>query len=125
MARLPVLQRRRSRAQRALDLAKRPAKLWVAVKVSVAGARAAKKGAKAYGAVKGAKVVGRPVLKVAAVPVAVGGGVVVWRKVRSGSDSNGASAGSSRPLGPVASAETVSPPADAAVETAGSEAQAS
>jgi hypothetical protein len=127
MARLPVLQRRRSRAQRALDLAKRPAKLWVAVKVSVAGARAAKKGAKAYGAVKGAKVVGRPVLKVAAVPVAVGGGVVVWRMAHKGASSNGASADADagRPLGPVAHAETVSPPADAAVETAGSEAQAS
>ena len=121
MARLPVLHRRRSRAQRALDLAKRPAKLWAAVKVSVAGARAAKKGAKAYVAVKGAKVVGRPVLKVVAVPVVVAGGVVVWRKVQSGS-SDGASADASRPVEPVASAATVSPPSDAAAQTAHDEA---
>jgi hypothetical protein len=127
MARLPVLHRRRSKTQRALDLTKRAAKVWTAVKLTSAGARAAKKGAKAYGVVKGAKVVGRPVLKVAAVPVVVGGGVVVWRMAHKGSSSNGASADADagRPLGPVAHAETVSPPADAAVETAGSEAQAS
>jgi hypothetical protein len=123
MARLPVLKRRRSKRQRALDLAKRAAKVWTAVKVSTFGARAAKKGAKAYGAAKTAKVAGRPLIKVAAVPVAVAGGVVVWRKAQNGSASNGASA--ERPLGPVATAETVSPPADAAAETASSEAHAS
>ena len=125
MARLPVLHRRRSKAQRALDLAKRPAKLWATVKVSVAGVRVAKKGAKAYGAAKGAKVAGRPVLKVAAVPVAVAGGVVVWRKARNGSSTNGASADAGRPMGPVAHAESVSPPSDGAAETAQNEAHAS
>ena len=119
MARLPVLKKRRSRKQRALDLAKSGAKVWTAVKVSTIGARAAKKGAKAYGAVKGAKVVGRPLVKVAAVPVAVGGGVVVWRKLKNG---NGVSADAGRPVGPVASASSVSPPADAAAETARSNA---
>jgi hypothetical protein len=118
MARLPVLKRRRSKRQRALDLAKRTAKVWTAVKVSTFGARAAKKGAKAYGAAKTAKVAGRPLIKVAAVPVAVAGGVVVWRKAQNGSASNGASADAGRPMGPVASAESVSPPADAAAEAA-------
>ena len=110
MARLPVLKKRRTRKQRALDVAKKGVKVAAAVKVSVMGARAAKKGAKAYGAAKGAKVVGRPLLKVAAVPVAVGGGVVVWRKAK-GSGSNGAVAG--RSVGPVAHADSVSPPAEA------------
>ena len=118
MARLPVLHKRRSKKQLALDLTKRAAMVCMAVKVSAAGGRAAKKGAKAYGAVKGAKVVGRPVVKVAAIPVTVAGGVVVWRKLKS-SSSNGEAG---RPLGPVASADTVSPPADAAVQTAGSDA---
>jgi hypothetical protein len=122
MARLPVLKKRRSRTQRALDLAKSVAKVWTAMKVSTFGARAAKKGAKAYGAAKGAKVVGRPLVKAAAVPVAVGGGVVAWRKVKKGSDSNGASADAGRSVGPVASAESVSPPTDAAAETARSNA---
>jgi hypothetical protein len=121
MARLPVLQRRRSKRQRALDLAKRPAKVLVAVKVSIVGARAAKKGAKAIGAAKGAKVAGRPLLKVAAVPVAVAGGVVVWRKAHNGSASNGASADAGRSVGPVATAESVSPPADAAAAAAHSD----
>ena len=108
MARLPVLQkRRRSKAQRALDLAKGTATVWTTVKASSAGARAAKRGAKAYGAAKGAKIAGRPVMKLLAVPAAVAGGLVVFRKARGGSDD---SADASRPLGPVASADTVSPP---------------
>ena len=114
MARLPVLKRRRSKRERALDLAKRTAKVWTAFKVSTFGARAAKKGAKAYGAAKTAKVAGRPLIKVAAVPVAVAGGVVVWRKAHNGSASNGASADAGRSVGPVATAESVSPPAEAA-----------
>ena len=124
MARLPVLKKRRSRKQRALDLAKSTAKVWTVVKVSTVGARAAKKGAKAYGAAKGAKVVGRPVVKVAAIPVAVGGGVVVWRRLKRGlaQPEQHRRVGASRPVGPVASANSVSPPADAAVETAHSNA---
>jgi hypothetical protein len=124
MARLPVLRKRRpSKTQRALDLTKRAAKVWTVVKLSSAGAKAAKKGAKAYGAVKGAKVVGRPVVKVAAIPVTVAGGVVVWRKLKSNGDTSATDAG--RPLGPVATADTVSPPADAAVGAAGNDAHGS
>ena len=111
MARLPVLKKRRSRTQRALDLAKSVAKTWTVMKASSAGGRAARKGAKAYGVAKGAKVVGRPLLKVAAVPVAVGGGVVVWRKVQKGSANNGAGAGTTTPAGPVSRADASSEPA--------------
>jgi hypothetical protein len=107
MARLPVLHKRKSKSQRALDTAKSVAKVWTTVKVASASARAAKKGVKAYGAVKGAKVVGRPVLKLAAVPVAIGGGVLVWRAAHA---SNGHEPDHGRPLGPVAHADTVSPP---------------
>jgi len=82
MARLPVLHKRRSKTQRALDLTKRAAKVGMVIKAAAVGGRAAKKGAKAYGAVKGAKLVGRPVVKVAAIPVTVAGGVVVWRKLK-------------------------------------------
>jgi hypothetical protein len=123
MARLPVLHKRRSKPQQALDLTKRAAKVVTAVKVASVGGRAAKKGAKAYGAVKGAKLVGRPVVKVAAIPVTVAGGVVVWRKLKSSSRASDstAPADAGRPLGPVANANSVSPPADAAVQTAGSD----
>jgi hypothetical protein len=113
MARLPVLHKRsRSKGQRALDLAKGAATVWTTVKASSAGARAAKRGAKAYGAAKGAKVAGRPVVKLLAVPVAVVGGVAVWRAAHRGHDHDH-EADTSRPLGPVASADTVSPPASA------------
>jgi hypothetical protein len=126
MARLPVLhKRRRSKTQRALDLAKGAATVWTTVKASSAGARAAKKGAKAYGAAKGAKFAGRSVVKVLAVPAAVAGGAVVWRKARSSGDDDVQSDTAARPLGPVASADTVSPPASTATETAPTEAHAS
>ena len=116
MARLPVLRRRKKPNAAQATIARALAML-TAAKLSIVGLRATKKGAKAYGAVKGAKVVGRPVVKVAAVPVTVAGGVVVWRKLKSSSSDDDAG----RPLGPVARADTVSPPAGAAVQTAGSD----
>jgi hypothetical protein len=122
MAQLPVLKRRKPPSRTRL-MVTRVATVWTTAKVSLAGLHAAKKGAKAYGAVKdGSKGKARPALKVVAIPVTVAGGVVVWRKLKSDS-SNGDDA--SRPLGPVAHAETVSPPVDAAVQSAGSEAPSS
>src|SRR6266511_1444766 len=112
MARLPVLHRRHSRKQRALDLAKATAKVWTAVKVSSVGAKMSKQGAKVARR--------KPSLKLVAVPAAVAaGGVVVWKAAHRG---NGHEAGFDRPLGPVATADTVSPPADAAAEAAKAEA---
>jgi hypothetical protein len=113
MARLPVLHRRRSKAQRALDLAKGVAKVWTGVKVSSAGARVAKQGARFASR--------RPRLKLVVAPVAAAGGVLVWRATHKGHD--GREPDIDRPLGPVASADTVSPPADAAAQAAHSEAQ--
>ncbi len=115
MARLNPLRRRRSRSEQALDALKTVAQVWTSVQVGSAAARAAKGGAKAYGTAKTAKVAGRPVLKVLAIPAAVGGGVLVWRKFSSTSSSSPAadaqpSAAESRPLGPVATPEAVSPP---------------
>ena len=122
MARLPVLHKRRTKTQKALDATKRAAKVVTVAKLTAVGGRAAKKGAKAYGTVKGVKVIGRPVVKVAAIPVTVAGGVVVWRKLKSSdTPDSAATAEAGRPLGPVANANSVSPPADAAVRTAGSD----
>jgi hypothetical protein len=100
MARLPVLHRkRRSRGQQAIDLAKSAAKAVAAVKVTQAGARTA-------------KAARRPIVKVLAIPAAIAGGAAVWRKARGGGDG-GSELETDRPLGPVATAETVSPPAAA------------
>ncbi|MEA2395576.1 MAG: hypothetical protein QOJ82_3467 [Solirubrobacteraceae bacterium] len=103
MARLPVLRKRRSKGQQALDTIASVAKVWTAVRASKAAGKAAKRGAKAYGAAKGAKMVARPVVKLLAVPAAAAGGAFAWRKLRS-DDSDGDR------LGPVASAASVSPP---------------
>jgi hypothetical protein len=125
MARVPLLhRRRRSKAQRALDLAKGTATVWTTVKASSAGARAAKKGAKAYGLAKGAKLAGRSVVKILAVPVAIVGGAAVWRKARGGRGGDEDQSEFARPLGPVASADAVSPPASAKPDVAPTEAHA-
>ena len=104
MASLPILHRRR-RSNRAFETVETIAKAWTALNLASAGSKAAKKGVKVYGAAKGAKVVGRPVAKLAVVPVAVGGGLLVWRKVRSGSSDQPATS-----VTPAAHASTVSPP---------------
>ena len=113
MARLPVLRKRRSKREQALDdLARRYAKALVIVKTAPAGARVALKGAKHYSTARWSTTRKRSKARVLAIPVAVAGGIVVFRKVRG---SNGdADADTGRPLGPVASADTVSPPPAAA-----------
>jgi hypothetical protein len=124
MARLPILRkRRRSKGQRALDLAKGAATVWTAVKASSTSARAAKKGAKAYGAAKGAKVAGRSFVKLLAIPAAVAGGVAVWRMTHRGGESDQTE--HERPVGPVSSAAAVSPPVSTTQTSQPSEAHAS
>ena len=97
--------------------------MWTTVKASSASARAAKKGAKAYGAAKGAKVAGRSLLKLLAIPAAVAGGVLVWRKAHGGSDAD--QGDQDRSVGPVTHAAAVSPPPSAAEQAQHSEAHAS
>ena len=103
---LPVLHRRRSKSQRALHRARTHAKAWLIVKATKVSHRAARKSAKAYGKAKGKKA-RRPIVAVIAVPVVAGGAVIAWRKTRS----NHRDEGPARPLGPVATADSVSPPA--------------
>ena len=105
MASLPILHRRR-RSNKALETVETIAKAWTALNVASVGSKAAKKGAKAYGVAKGTRIVGRPVAKLAAVPVAVGGGLLVWRKVRGGSSADQPATS----VTPAAHASTVSPP---------------
>ena len=102
---LPVLHRRRSKRQRALNRHRTHAKAWVIVKATKVGHRAARKGVKTYGMAKGKKAA-RPIVMVLAVPVVAGGAVVAWRKVRSDQHAEGARAAPA-----VASADSVSPPA--------------
>jgi hypothetical protein len=120
MARLPVLRKRRSKREQALDdLARRWAKAYIAAKMAPHAARAAAVGVRHYAARRMPSPAKRPKARLLVIPVAVAGGVVVMRKVRS--SNNGHEADFDRPLGPVATAETVSPPADAAAEAAKAE----
>ena len=123
MARLPVLRKPpRSKREQALDdLSKRYAQAVMIVKTSPHAARTAAIGAKHYANARWSTSPKRSKARLLVIPVVVASGVVVLRKVRSSSD-NGQESDSDRPLGPVASADTVSPPADAAAAAAQSEA---
>jgi hypothetical protein len=118
MARLPVLRKRQlSKREQVLDdMAKRYAKAVVAVKHAPAGAKLAASGAKTYTTTRWSTSPKRSKARFLVIPVVVASGVVVMRKVRSnGKSSEGET---ERPLGPVATADTVSPPADAAAAAA-------
>src|SRR3954453_15349734 len=102
---LPTRKRRSKPAR----VARSAAKTWTSLKIGSTVARTAKKGAKTWASWKGGKFVGRGGKKLVLVPVAVGGGVVAYKKLSSSSDDGPATPyGSS--VGPVATPATVTPP---------------
>ena len=125
MARLLVIRKKRTRREQVMDeLARRYTHAMVIAKTSPHAARMAAVGAKTYATTRWSTAPRRSKARFLVIPVAVAGGVVVARKVRSNGSSNGHNPDFDRPLGPVATADTVSPPADAAAEAAKAEAQA-
>ncbi|HEY7619476.1 MAG TPA: hypothetical protein VH834_06865 [Solirubrobacteraceae bacterium] len=119
MARLLVLRKKRTKREQIMDdFAKRYAQAMVVAKTSPHAARMAAVGAKTYATTRWSTAPKRSKARLFVIPVAVVGGVVVARKVRSNGSSNGHNPDFDRPLGPVATADTVSPPADAAAEAA-------
>jgi hypothetical protein len=94
----------------------------VAVKHAPASAKLAASGTKTYATTRWSTAPKRSKARFLVIPVVLVSGVVVMRKMRS--NGNSAEAETERPLGPVASADTVSPPADAAAAAAQSEAAA-
>jgi hypothetical protein len=102
---------RRRQPSKPARIAKGAAKTWTSMKVGSAAASTAKKGAKAYGSWKVTKFVSGKFGKILLVPVAVGGGLVAWTKLRSSSsDDNGAAAPVGSSSGPAAAPQTVTPP---------------
>src|SRR3954469_3528557 len=90
-------------------VAKSAAKTWASMKVGSTVAKTAKKGAKTWASFKIVKFVAKGGKKLVLVPVAVGGGVVAYKKLSSSSDDGPATPyGSS--VGPVATPATVTPP---------------
>src|SRR5919107_6454632 len=105
---LPHPRRRQSKPA---QVAKAAAKAWTATKVGPAAAKTAKKGVKAVASFKVFKAVGKRGAKLLVIPIAAGGGVAAYKKMRSSSGSESESAtpyGS--PVGPVATPATVTPP---------------
>jgi hypothetical protein len=99
-------------------VAKTAAKTWASMKIGSTVAKTAKKGAKAAASFKVVKFVGKRGAKLLLIPLAAGGGVAAWKKVRSSSDDGPATPyGSS--VGPVATPATVTPPKTAPGSSAG------
>jgi hypothetical protein len=108
----------RKRRSRPARVAKSAAKTWASLKIGSTVARTAKKGVKAWGSWKVVKFVGRGGKKLVLVPVAVGGGVVAYKKLSSSPDDGPATPyGSS--VGPAATPATVTPPKAAPGSDAG------
>ena len=79
------------------------------MKIGSTAAKTAKKGVKVWGSYKVVKFVRKGGAKLLLIPLAAGGGLVAWKKVRSGSEEEPATPyGSS--VGPVATPATVTPP---------------
>ena len=99
-------RRRKSKPAR---VAKTAAKTLTAIKIGSTARKTAKKGAKAWASFKVVKVVRKGGAKLLLIPLAAGGGVAAWKKVRSGSTDEPATPYGS-PMGPVATPATVTPP---------------
>jgi hypothetical protein len=104
---LPRPRKRRSKPAR---VAKSVAKTWTSMKVGSAAAKTAKKGAKAWASFKVVKLAGKGGAKLLLIPLAAGGGVAAWKKVRSTSSDEAPATPYGSSVGPVATPATVTPP---------------
>src|SRR3954466_16103539 len=104
---LPSFRRRKSKPQQAAEAA---VKIWTAMKIGSAAAKAAQKSAKAYGRFKVVKVVGKRGAKLLVIPIAAGGGFAAYKKLTSSDDETAAATRDGSPVGPVATPATVTPP---------------
>jgi hypothetical protein len=102
----------RRRQSNAAKVAKSAAKAWTAMKIGSVAGRTARKTAKWYGSWKVAKFLGRRGPKLLLVPVAAGGGVAAWKRLRS-SSSSPPQPSYGAPQGPAATSATVTPPQSA------------
>src|SRR4051812_1803392 len=99
----------RKRQSKPARVAKTAAKTWTSMKLGSTAAKTAKKGAKAWASFKVVKFVGKGGKKLILIPIAAGGGLVAYKKVRSSSSDAPATPYGS-PVGPVATPSTVTPP---------------
>jgi hypothetical protein len=114
-----ALPRPRRRKSKPAQVAKTAAKAWTSMKIGSTAAKTAKKGVKAYGKFRIFKFVGKKGGKLLLIPLAAGGGLAAWRKVRSSSSDEGPAAPYGSSLGPAATPQTVTPPKTAPGSDAG------
>src|SRR2546423_14391940 len=93
---LPTRRRKSKPAQ----VAKTAAKAWTSMKIGSTAAKTAKKGAKAWASFKVVKLVGRGGAKLLLIPVAAGGGLAAYKKVRSSSSDSEPATPHGSPVGP-------------------------
>ena len=106
-----ALPRPRKKQSKPAQVAKTAAKAWTSVKIGSAAAKTAKKGAKTVGEYKVVKFVGTKGGKLLLIPLAAGGGLVAWKKVRSSSsEEEGPATPYGSGVGPAATPQTVTPP---------------
>src|SRR3954454_12202764 len=106
-------------------VAKTAAKTWTSMKIGSTAAKTAKKGAKAWAGFKVVKFVGKGGKKLLLIPIAAGGGLVAWKKVRSSSSDDAPATPYGSSAGPAATPSTVTPPKTAPGSTAGLNGEAS
>ena|SRR5689334_8374766 len=114
-----ALPRPRKRRSKPVRLAKGVAKTWTSMKVGSTVAKTTKKGVKAWGKFKVVKFVGRRGAKLLLIPIAAGGGVAAYKKVRSSSSDEGPATPYGSTVGPAATPQTVTPPKTAPGTTPG------
>ena len=104
-----ALPRPRKRKSKPARVAKTATKAVASVKLGSTAAKTAKKGVKAWASFKVVKRLGKGGAKLLLIPLAAGGGLAAWKKLRSGSSDQPATPYGS-PVGPVATPSTVTPP---------------
>ena len=105
-----ALPRPRRRKSKPAQIAKSVAKAWASMKIGTTAAKTAKKGAKTAAKFKVVKFVGKRGGKLLLVPIAAGGGLAAWKKVRSSSSDEGPATPYGSGVGPAATPQTVTPP---------------
>jgi hypothetical protein len=105
-----ALPRPRRKKSKPAQMAKTAAKAWTSMKIGSTAAKTAKKGAKTAAKFKVVKFVGRKGGKVLLVPLAAGGGVMAWKRLRASSSDDGPATPYGSGVGPAATPQTVTPP---------------
>jgi hypothetical protein len=84
------------------------------MKVGSTATKTAKKGVKAVASYKVVKFVGTKTGKLLLIPLAAGGGLAAWKRIRSSSSEEGPATPYGSSVGPAATPATVTPPKTAA-----------